>query len=211
MNTQFKLDNTVESEVLTKEVIRQHTSSIDSYGEVPANFKIIEWTAEDDCTVITYSFHDTAIGKLLIANTFKGVCFLGFVNNDESGIKKDFTHRYPHNRFEETISDLQKQAVEFCNGNHTVNIPLHLKGTVFQLSIWEKLLRIPEGKLSTYGSLSIKKGGSQAVGGAVGANPVSYIIPCHRIVRNDGSYHGYHWGLEIKRMLLTYELQKRSL
>ena len=206
MNIPFKLNSAIGSEVLTKEIIRQHTSPIDSYGQIPANFKIIEWTAEDNCAVITYSFQDTVIGKLLVANTSKGICFLGFVNRNESEIKKDFTHRYPHNQFEEKLSDIQKQAIEFCNGNHTITISLHIKGTAFQVNIWRKLLCIPKGRLSTYGSLAPKTGGAQAVGGAVGANPVSYIIPCHRIVRSDGSYHGYHWGLEIKKMLLTYEL-----
>ncbi len=73
------------------------------------------------------------------------------------------------------------------------------------MGIWKQLLRIPAGWLSTYGSLAPHAGGAQATGAAVGANPISYIIPCHRIVKSDGSIEGYHWGTALKKQLLAWE------
>lgn len=196
-----------EIRCLGKEVIKQKTFPMDKFTETPNNFQFVEWTKEDNQEVIYYSFTDTEIGKLLIANTSKGICFLGFANKGKSSILKDFQCRFPGQQFKEQSSDLQKTAVDYCNGNRKQIIFLHLKGTTFQVDIWQKLVRIPEGKLSTYGFLVPDFKGAQAIGTAVGSNPVSYIIPCHRIVKSDGNYQGYHWGSELKRQLLAYELQ----
>jgi AraC family transcriptional regulator of adaptative response/methylated-DNA-[protein]-cysteine methyltransferase len=195
---------------LGKEVIKQRTFPMDKFTETPSNFQFIEWTKDDNRGVIYYSFIKSKIGKLLIANTSKGICFLGFANKGEASILHDFQYRFPQRQFKEQSSELQKIAAGYCNGNREQIIPLHLKGTNFQVDIWQKLVRIPEGKLSTYGSLVPDFKGAQAIGAAVGSNPVSYIIPCHRIVKNDGSYHGYHWGSELKRRLLSYELQNKE-
>lgn len=196
-----------EIHTLGKDAIRQHTLPVNKYGEAPGNLQFIDWTPEDNNGTIRYSFHDTGIGRVLVASTLKGLCFLGFVCEEDTVAKEDFIHRFPKQPVEESISEFQRLAVEYCNGNHKQIIPLHLKGTGFQLEIWKQLVRIPEGKLSTYGSLSDDPGAAQAVGSAVGANPVSYIVPCHRIVKSDGSMQGYHWGTEIKKILLAYELQ----
>lgn len=196
-----------EIRYLGKDAIRQRTSPLDKYGEAPARFHFVEWTKEDDYNIIEYSFSDTNIGRLLIANTSKGVCFLGFVCCEEAKIKEDFIRRFPRQPLEERFNDFQKLAVEFCNGNYELVIPLHLKGTDFQVNIWKQLVRIPKGRLSTYGALAPNAGGAQAIGSAVGMNPVSYIIPCHRIVKSDGDFHGYHWGTDLKKQLLAYELQ----
>lgn len=196
-----------EIQILGKEAIRQRTLPVERYGETPSNFLFIDWVPEDNRKMIHYSFHDTEMGRLLIANTPKGLCFLGFACKDDSGISADFIRRFPKQPMEEKVSSFQKLAVEYCNGNHELAISLHMKGTEFQVEIWKQLVRIPEGKLSTYGSLSNDSGAAQAVGSAVGANPVSYIVPCHRIVKSDGNMQGYHWGTDIKRQLLAYELQ----
>lgn len=192
---------------LGKEAVKQRTSPVEKYGETPVCFHFIDWTENDDQELIEYAFSTTEIGKLLIANTPKGICFLGFACYGEAEVKEDFIRRFPQNQFKEQTSDLQKSAVDFCNGNNNLTIPLHLKGTAFQVAIWKKLVCIPAKRFSTYGSLAPNAGGAQAIGAAVGANPVSYIVPCHRIVKNDGSYHGYHWGSELKKQLLAYELQ----
>lgn len=196
-----------ELNCLGKEAIRQHILPLEKFMVSPDNFRFVEWTKENNHEVIYYSFIDTEIGKLLIANTSKGVCFLGFANKGEALILDDFQRRFPRQQFREQSNDLQKSAADYCNGNREQIVSLHLKGTDFQVDIWKKLVRIPEGKLSTYGSLVPDFKGTQAIGTAVGANPVSFIIPCHRIVKNDGSYRGYHWGSELKRLLLAYELQ----
>ncbi|NDV84028.1 methylated-DNA--[protein]-cysteine S-methyltransferase [Bacteroides sp. 51] len=196
-----------EIRTLGKEAIRQRTLPMDKYGDAPDNLLFIDWMPDDDHETIQYSFQDTELGRLLLANTPKGLCFLGIVCKNEAEIKTDFTRRFPQQPMVEEVSEFQMLAVEYCNGNHELTIPLHMKGTTFQIGIWKQLLRIPEGRLSTYGSLSDDPGAAQAVGSAVGANPVSYIVPCHRIVKNDGSMQGYHWGTDIKKQLLAYELQ----
>ncbi|NDW19311.1 methylated-DNA--[protein]-cysteine S-methyltransferase [Dysgonomonas sp. 216] len=196
-----------EVRYLGKDAVKMRTFPVEKFGEAPSNFQFADWTKEDEKEVVEYSFFETEIGRLLIANTSKGLCFLGFTCCADEDIKADFIRRFPKALFKEQISDIQKLAVEFCNGNYHLTIPLHLKGTEFQINIWKSLGRIPRGCFSTYGSLAPNAGGAQAIGSAVGANPVSYIIPCHRIVKSDGSYQGYHWGTELKRQLLAYEMQ----
>lgn len=188
-----------------KEAIRQRTLPVDKYGKAPDNFLFIDWTSEDNHGIIEYSFVDTQIGRLLLASTTKGLCFLGFVGKGSTEITKDFIRRFSKHKLEEKLSEFQKMAAEYCNGKRELTIPLHLKGTKFQVSIWKQLVRIPEGRLSTYGSLAPNAGGAQAIGSAVGANPISYIIPCHRIVKSDGDVQGYYWGTEMKKQILAYE------
>lgn len=190
-----------------KAAIKGRTFPVDTYGDAPARFQFIGWTAQNDHETIQYAFHDTEIGRLMLASTSRGVCFLGFACKGDAESKADFMRRFPKHAVCEEESEFQTQAAAYCNGNHELTIPLHLKGTGFQLGIWQQLVRIPEGRLSTYGSLAPNAGGAQAIGMAVGANPVSYIIPCHRIVKNDGTIQGYHWGTELKKQLLAYEFQ----
>jgi AraC family transcriptional regulator of adaptative response/methylated-DNA-[protein]-cysteine methyltransferase len=88
------------------------------------------------------------------------------------------------------------------------DLPLHLLGTPWQIKVWEALLGIPEGRFSTYGAIARQLGNasaSRAVGAAVGRNPISWLIPCHRVLASDGKLHGYHWGLERKRAMLALE------
>jgi AraC family transcriptional regulator of adaptative response/methylated-DNA-[protein]-cysteine methyltransferase len=87
-------------------------------------------------------------------------------------------------------------------------IKLHLKGTDFQLKVWESLLTIPMGKLSTYGNLADKIGhskASRAVGTAIGSNPVAFLIPCHRVIQSSGNIGGYRWGSERKQLIVGWE------
>ena len=199
-----------EVRYLGKDAIRQCILPVDKCSEtsVPVNLRFIGWEETDCDETIQYSFADTLIGRLLIGNTTKGVCFLGFSCGNDDAVVRDMQKRFPQHRFEMSSSNLQKMAVDYCNGNHDQSIFLHMKGTVFQLKIWETLVLIPEGRLSTYGSLSPNTGAAQAIGAAVGANPVSYIVPCHRVVKKDGDFRGYHWGSDLKKLLLAYELQK---
>jgi AraC family transcriptional regulator of adaptative response/methylated-DNA-[protein]-cysteine methyltransferase len=190
---------------LGKDRIKQRTLPINKYAPADNNFQFVDWIEKDNKEVIQYAFSDTLIGRILLANTHKGICFLGFSSDDE--IIQDMKTRFLQQQFEKQATGFQKIAIDYCNGNHNQVIPLHLKGTEFQVSIWKKLVCIPEGWLSTYGTLAPNAGGAQAIGSAVGANPVSYIIPCHRIVKRNGDFQGYHWGTEVKKMLLAYELQ----
>jgi AraC family transcriptional regulator of adaptative response/methylated-DNA-[protein]-cysteine methyltransferase len=93
-----------------------------------------------------------------------------------------------------------------------MDLPLDLSGTPFQRSVWQELLKIPKGSLSTYGKIAAQlgmPGASRAVGSAVGANRISWIIPCHRVIRSDGGLGGYRWGTERKQAMLAWELTRR--
>jgi AraC family transcriptional regulator of adaptative response/methylated-DNA-[protein]-cysteine methyltransferase len=164
------------------------------------------WEPEDEGSPITWKIKDTAVGESLVASTVKGVCFMGFPNGNRTFILADLQRRFPSSTLIEEDSEWQKEAFAYLD-NPALNLPvhLHLKGTGFQLNIWKKLMLIPFGGLTTYKELGNGPRNGRATGSAVGANPVSYLLPCHRVVRSDGSYHRYFWGPEMKRKLLAYE------
>jgi AraC family transcriptional regulator of adaptative response/methylated-DNA-[protein]-cysteine methyltransferase len=196
-----------EASLLGKNAIKNVTFSIERFEETPENFHIIHWKQEDNTIVINYEFSETEIGHIIIASTPKGICHAGFVNKSREAAFEDLKRRFPTQQLVKKNDDYQQQAIHFCNGESQQKIHLHLKGTTFQIEIWEKLLRIPKGKLTTYALLKNDPKLARAIGTAVGDNPVSFIIPCHRVVRNDGSFNGYFWGTELKRQLLAWELQ----
>ena len=171
------------------------------------SFIIHKWKSGDEQLPMFYTIEDTRIGEVLIAATEKGVTYLGFVNNDMQYILHDLKKRFPDNVLIDQDSKWLNLAFDRINEPSLQStLSLHLKGTEFQYNIWEKLIMIPKGGLLTYGSLSKESRDARAVGGAVGANPVSYFIPCHRVVRSDGSFNGYFWGNDKKEKLLIYEM-----
>ena len=165
-----------------------------------------KWEAADESTPIYWQSAPTAVGEILVAATAKGVCFLGFNNDNHRETLDDLRMRFPHNPIEEKSTIWHEEVQRHLdNPGHELPVHLHLKGTDFQLSIWGKLLLIPFGGLTTYSELGNGARNARATGTAVGANPVSIIVPCHRVVRADGSYDGYYWGPELKKKLLAYE------
>ncbi len=214
MKTAYKnIENILENpftelSLIGKAAIKSVTVAYDKLPKISAQFQLIDWIENDNQSEIKYISKDTEIGKMFMSATPEGLCYLGFENNDLDFCIKDLQKRFPKNKIAESESEYFQSVVDFCNGNHQTPIPLHLKGTDFQLDIWGKLLQIPEGTLTTYSALHQDVKAARAVGTAVGDNPISYIIPCHRVVRSDGSFKGYFWGTETKRKLLAYELQK---
>ena len=158
---------------------------------------------------INYSFSETPFGKVITASTEKGICYMAFENDKEialGGLKSKF----PNASFLEKHNEIQKNALSIFNKDWTKlnTIKLHLKGTDFQLKVWESLLTIPMGKLSTYGNLADKIGhskASRAVGTAIGSNPVAFLIPCHRVIQSSGNIGGYRWGSERKQLIVGWE------
>lgn len=195
-----------EASLLEKNAIMNVTFPIERF-ESPSNFHLVSWKQEDDTASINYEFANAHIGRMIIASTPKGICYTGFIVENTEASLEDLKRRFPKQQLIQKADDFQQQAIQFCNGNAQQEIYLHLKGTPFQLEIWEKLIRIPKGKLTTYALLKNDPKIARAIGTAVGDNPISYIIPCHRVVRSDGSFHGYFWGTELKRQLLAWELQ----
>jgi O-6-methylguanine DNA methyltransferase len=171
------------------------------------SIKWVEWKADDEGTLINWTYSDTILGEVLVASTEKGVCFMGFTNGQRSETLADLRKRIPGSPIQEKTSSWQEQAIRHMNNpGQELPVQLHLKGTAFQLNVWRRLLQVPFGGLTTYKELGEGSGNARATGSAIGANPVCYILPCHRVVRTDGNYEGYYWGLEQKRKLLTFEV-----
>lgn len=165
---------------------------------------------------ITYGVHPSPIGGLVIAKTDIGVCFLGFLMDEsaEQCIAR-IRANWPHAGFVHddaaVAADAQK-ILAIWNGAHKgrERLKLDLYGTNFQLQVWQALLRIPSGQTVTYQSLATYTGrpkASRAVGNAVGANPVSLLIPCHRVIRGTGIIDNYGWGSPRKKLILGLEKQ----
>ncbi|AZA58428.1 bifunctional helix-turn-helix domain-containing protein/methylated-DNA--[protein]-cysteine S-methyltransferase [Chryseobacterium shandongense] len=158
---------------------------------------------------INYSFSESPFGKVIAASTEKGVCYMAFENEKQKALG-DLQARFPNASFTERQDEFQKNALSIFNKdwNQLNTIKLHLKGTDFQLKVWESLLAIPMGKLSTYGNLAGKIGypnASRAVGTAIGSNPVAFLIPCHRVIQSSGKIGGYMWGSDRKQMIIGWE------
>lgn len=155
---------------------------------------------------ITYSVHDTPFGKAMIAATTMGVCKLEFVASEEEAMEL-LQSEWPAATLRLDPAYNQKSIRMIFEGEPG-ELKLNLKGTPFQLKVWEALLRIPEGQLSTYQQVADfigKPSASRAVGSAIGSNPVAVLIPCHRVIRRDGGIGGYHWGNDRKLSLITWE------
>jgi len=159
---------------------------------------------------IDYGFHPCPFGIALVMATPKGVCGLAF--GDEGEEKKtfaDMSARWPRANYREAperTAKIAQQIFDAPPGNNELSI--HLLGTPWQVKVWEALLAIPEGKVSSYRAIAGEvgnSGASRAVGTAVGRNPVAWLIPCHRVLGSDGAMHGYHWGVERKRAMLAVE------
>lgn len=159
--------------------------------------------------LIEYGFADCPFGRVLVMATAKGVCGLAFGDDGEDErMLADMTSRWPRADFVENTKHAEDIAQKIFEHDGKTEIGLHLLGTPFQIKVWEALLAIPEGKMTTYGTLAARLGdakASRAVGTAVGRNPVSWLIPCHRVLGSDGALHGYHWGLVRKRSMLAME------
>jgi len=159
---------------------------------------------------INFSFAETVFGNVIIASTSKGICYLAFYDDKKEAFEK-LQNTFPNAAYEQ-MSDLhQANALSFFSKNtdDANAIRLHLKGTPFQIKVWEALLKIPMGKLSTYSSIAytienIKA--SRAVGSAVGDNPVAFLIPCHRVIRSTGEFGNYHWGPVRKLAMIGWEM-----
>ncbi|MBL7879095.1 MAG: methylated-DNA--[protein]-cysteine S-methyltransferase [Chryseobacterium gambrini] len=161
---------------------------------------------------INYSFSESPFGKVIAASTEKGICYMAFETDHHKALG-DLQAKFPNASFFERKDDFQSNALSIFSKDWTElnTIKLHLKGTDFQLKVWESLLTIPMGKLSTYGNLADKIGNpnaSRAVGTAIGSNPVAFLIPCHRVIQSTGKIGGYMWGSERKQLIIGWESSK---
>lgn len=167
-----------------------------------------EYRNGGDTLDISYSFATSPFGEILVASTPKGVCKMAFTD-DKTQTLEELYHLFPNASFTNQSTEFHLQALKFFEfGNAPSLLTLHLKGTPFQLKVWEALLNIPEGKLTTYSHLANKIGhpkASRAVGSAVGANPIAVLIPCHRVIQSSGVFGMYHWSPARKAAIIGFE------
>ncbi|WP_232830512.1 bifunctional helix-turn-helix domain-containing protein/methylated-DNA--[protein]-cysteine S-methyltransferase [Oceanicella sp. SM1341] len=157
---------------------------------------------------IRWGWFDTPFGEALVMGTDRGICGIAFAaETGRDAAMADMTGRWPAARFCEAPAALAP-LVGSAFGGTGGETRLCLIGAPFQLQVWEALLRIPSGHVTTYSEIARVIGrpkASRAVGSAVGRNPVSWLIPCHRALRKSGELGGYHWGLPVKRAMLAWE------
>ncbi len=158
---------------------------------------------------IAYSYHSSPFGLVIIASTAVGICYMAFINSEEEGLLGLKNH-FPEAFLQAESRALHQDATQIFQKDwqDIQPIKLHLKGSPFQLKVWESLLKIPFGGLSNYGSLASQIGqanASRAVGTAIAANPVAFLIPCHRVIQSSGNLGGYRWGPTRKAAILGWE------
>jgi AraC family transcriptional regulator, regulatory protein of adaptative response / methylated-DNA-[protein]-cysteine methyltransferase len=191
---------------------RLHDLFVTAEAMTPGEFK-----AKGAGLEISYGLHPSPFGECLLAVTERGICGLGFVG--EGGRRQaleDFKGRWPAAQFQENPEKTQGYIdaifnAEKRNGAHPVK--LLLMGTNFQIKVWEALLRIPSGSVVCYEDLARRLGkpsAARAVGSAVGRNPISFLIPCHRAIRKMGITGDYHWGAARKKAILAWEAARTN-
>lgn len=158
---------------------------------------------------INYSFAESPFGSLIIASTPRGVCHLAFCEA-EAGALKRLKDLFPNAVFSRRLDLIQQHALFIFRNDWTRlhEIKLHLRGSEFQLKVWDALLKIPMGRLCTYRAIAETIGqpsASRAVGTAIGSNPVAYLIPCHRVIQSTGEIGGYMWGSTRKTAIIGWE------
>lgn len=189
---------------------RLHDLFVNIEGMTPAEYK-----NGGKNLFINYSFAESPFGNLIVASTEKGVCFMAFADSEEIGFE-DLKHKFPNATFSRKLDLVQQNALFIFQNDWSKlsEIKLHLKGTDFQLKVWETLLKIPMGQLSTYGSIAqqiAKPNASRAVGTAIGSNPVAFLIPCHRVIQSTGTFGGYMWGNTRKTAIIGWEGAQSNL
>ena len=188
---------------------RLHDLFVSCEAVTPGEFK-----SKGAGITIGYGFHPTPFGEAMLAFTDKGICALYFAGEDSrEEVLSRLRGEWENARIAPDSERARRLMGRIFAGASDAQAPLtlYLRGTNFQVKVWEALLSIPPGKLATYEDVARKIGdpaATRAVGSAVGRNPVAYLIPCHRVIRKTGELGGYHWGLGRKRMILAWEASK---
>ena len=165
-----------------------------------------EYAAKGEGLTIRWGWFESPFGEMIVTATGRGICGIGFTAEfGRDRALDDMRRRWPEARFVHDAGALAPQVDAILGGDAA---QLHLIGAPFQIKVWEALLTVPTGHVTTYSEIARAIGNPRAVravGTAVGRNPVSWLIPCHRALRKSGALGGYHWGLPVKRALLAWE------
>ncbi len=189
---------------------RLHDLFITIEGMTPGEFK-----NGGENLFINYSYAESPFGNILVASTKKGICYMAFTTTEKEAFNQ-LQKRFPNAHYQQMVDLIQQKALYIFTHDWSKldEIKLHLKGTDFQLKVWETLLKIPMGQLSTYKSIAeqiYNPAASRAVGSAIGDNPVAFLIPCHRVIQSSGTLGGYHWGTNRKTAIIGWEAAKTDL
>jgi len=162
---------------------------------------------------VNYSFMQSPFGQVLVASTVKGVCYMAFADEGNELAMIELRSKFSNAQFVNQPDNFQRAAMGIFNADWTnlQQIKLHLKGTDFQLKVWETLLKVPMGGLTSYSSLAQgvnSPNAQRAVGTAVAQNPVAFLIPCHRVIKSTGETGQYHWGSNRKDAIIAWEAAK---
>ena len=183
---------------------RLHELFVNLIGVTPK-----EWKEKGKDVQITYGFGETPFGEALIGFTDKGICYLGFIDDNKTEI---------FNRFNELWENANLVHNEIAANEYLENIfvknkkyNLFVKGTNLQVNVWKALLNLPNGIVATYQDIANyldKPKAVRAIASAIGRNHIGYLIPCHRVIAKSGAMSGYRWGIERKKILIAYESVK---
>lgn len=157
---------------------------------------------------IAYGYHPTPFGECLLALTQRGICFLGFIDHDRSSALEQFSSHWVNASLVESPVQTTPVAEKIFSPQPGSELAIHLNGTNFQLKVWEALLRLSPGQVTSYQGLANQIGetrAARAVGNAVGQNPLAYIIPCHRVLLQVGDFGQYRYGSARKKAILLWE------
>lgn len=180
---------------------RLHELFVNLIGVTPK-----EWKEKGKDVKITYGFGQTPFGEALLGFTDKGICYLGFIDNNKEDIFQRFNELWENANlvFDENKANEYLENIFIKNKKY----PLLVKGTNFQINVWKALINLPNEEITTYSNIanSIDKPNSvRAVASAIGKNHIGYLIPCHRVIAKSGAISGYRWGIERKKALLDFE------
>ena len=185
---------------------RLHELFVNLIGVTPK-----EWKEKGKDVQITYGFGETPFGEALIGFTDKGICYLGFIDDNKNEI---------FNRFNELWENANLVHNEIAANEYLENIfvknkkyNLFVKGTNLQVNVWKALLNLPNGIVATYQDIANyldKPKAVRAIASAIGRNHIGYLIPCHRVIAKSGAMSGYRWGIERKKILIAYESVKEN-
>lgn len=183
---------------------RLHELFVNIEAMTPAEYK-----NEGKSLTIHYSIQDSPFGKIVIASTTKGICQISFLEEDEEYLSI-LNKQFPKATFIPKEEEIHKAVLNTFNLSSTQEKPIHihLKGSDFQLKVWEALLKIPVGNLLSYGAIAKaidQPNASRAVGTAIGSNPLAYLIPCHRVIQASGIMGGYRWNPIRKTAIIGWE------
>lgn len=186
---------------------RLHDLFVNIEGMTPGEYK-----NGGESLSINYSFAESPFGEIFVASTSKGVCCMEFADNHEIAFNS-LLQKFPNAKFSQIVDKIQQNALFIFTQDWSKlkEIKLHLKGTDFQLKVWDALLKIPMGGLTTYGDIATEINNPKAcraVGTAIGENPVAFLIPCHRVIRSSGALGNYHWGEIRKTAIIGWEAAK---